>query len=85
MPSAQLGRGWNFYRIFESFENGKYALVSCKMREPDIAEMRIDAWAFPYRGVGPLVALAVAYGFEVVGVNECGRFETREEWLGGTE
>lgn len=40
------------------------------MLGPDIAEAHIDAWSYPYGELGPLIALAEAYGFEVLGVNE---------------
>jgi hypothetical protein len=37
--------------------------------------MRIDAWAYPYGGLGQLIALTEAFGCRVVGVNEYGRYE----------
>ncbi len=33
-------------------------------------------------GVGPLIALVEAFGFEIPGVNECGQFESRAELIG---
>jgi len=77
-PREQLGRTWNFYSVFESLENGAYDLVACEMVADDMAEMRIEPHGYPYGGVGPLIALAESFGFEVLGVNECGRYETRE-------
>jgi hypothetical protein len=78
-PQHQLSQRWNFYRIFEAFEDGEYDLLSCEMTAPDVAEMRIETWAYPYGGLGCMIAMAEAFGFEVLGVNECGRYEGREE------
>ena len=38
------------------------------------AELRIDPHAYPYGGVGPLIALAEAFGFTVLDVNEYGKY-----------
>jgi len=46
-----------------------------------VAEMHINPQAYPYGGVGPLIALAEAFGFTVLGVNECGQYESRGELL----
>jgi hypothetical protein len=46
------------------------------------AEMQIDPSSYPYGGVGPFIALAEAFGFTVIGVNECGRYEPRDELIG---
>ena len=63
MPDSYLGRRWNFYSVFEAFENGEYSLLECEMTDKTTAEMRIEAWAYPYGGVGCLIALAEAFGF----------------------
>lgn len=81
--SQQLGGQWDFYRVFEAIEESEYDVLGCEMVSDDIAEMRIDPQAYPYGGVGPLIALAEAFGFAVLGVNECGKYESREELLGG--
>jgi hypothetical protein len=90
LPADQLGGGWNFYSVFESFENGEYTLLSCEMVGDNVAEMQIDPWSYPYGGLGPMIALAEAFGFTVLGVNECGRYEPRAELVararhGGSE
>ena len=83
-PNQQLGAKWNFYSVFESFEDGDYLVLGCDRTSDSIGELRIDpCFGYPYGGVGPLIALAEAFGFEVLGVNECGRFESRAELLGG--
>jgi hypothetical protein len=81
-PARQLGAEWNFYRVFEAIEESEYDVLGCEMVCDGIAEMRIDPQAYPYGGVGPLIALAEAYGFTVLGVNECGKYESRGELLG---
>jgi hypothetical protein len=80
-PNQQLGERWDFYRVFESFEDGDYAVLGCERVSGSVGELRIDPYGYPYGGVGPLIALAEAFGFEVLGVNECGRFESRAELL----
>lgn len=46
--------------------------------------MRLNPYGYPHGGVGPLIALAEAFGFTVLGVNECGKYESRSELLGTT-
>jgi hypothetical protein len=82
-PSDQLGGVWVFDRVFEAIEESEYTLLSCEIVEEGIAEMRIDPHAYPYGGVGPFIALAEAFGFRVLGVNEYGEYQSREELLGG--
>jgi hypothetical protein len=82
-PDQQFGARWDFYRVFESFENGDYAVLGCQRTAETVGELQIDPYGYPYGGVGPLIALAEAFGFEVLGVNECGRFESRAELLAG--
>ncbi len=82
-PSQQLGTEWDFYRVFESFEESEYDVLDCVMFGEGEAEMHINPHAYPYGGVGPLIALAEAFGFTVLGVNEYGKYETREDLLRG--
>jgi len=80
-PSDQLGSTWDFYRIFESIEEGEYEVIECVMVGEGQGEMRINPDAYPYGGVGPLIALAEAFGFTVLGVNEYGRYQSRADLL----
>jgi hypothetical protein len=82
-PSHQLGSEWDFFRVFEAVEEGEYDLLSCDRVGESVAEMHIDPHAYPYGGVGPLIALAEAFGFTVLGVNEYGKYQSRQELLGG--
>lgn len=80
-PAAHLGGRWDFFRVIECFEDGEYLLESCEMTGPDAAEIVIEPWAYPYGGVGCIIALVEAFGFEVLGVNEWGEYLTREQLL----
>lgn len=80
-PSEQIGAEWDFFRVFEAVEEGEYALVGCEMTDGTTAEMHIDPWSYPYGGLGPFIALAEAFGFRVVGLNEYGEYQSREELL----
>lgn len=58
---------------------------TCPSALPDVTGRDVEAFAdsiqnpqwYPYGKVGPFIALAEAFGFAVLGVNECGRFESR--------
>jgi hypothetical protein len=78
-PAQQLRAKWDFYRVFESIEEGEYDVLGCEMVGEDVAQMCIDPHAYPYGGLGPLIALAEAFGFTVMGVNECGKYESNRE------
>ncbi len=80
-PSDQLGAQWDFYRVFEAIEESEYALLQCVMVDAGVGEMQIDPHSYPYGGVGPFIALAEAFGFRILGVNEYGKYQTREELL----
>lgn len=76
--SEQIDSKWNFFSVFEAFDDGEYDLLDCAMVGDRVAEMRIDPHAYPYGGVGPFIALVEAFGFKVLGVNECGEYESRD-------
>jgi hypothetical protein len=80
-PSRQIGAQWDFYRVFEAIEESEYDVLDCVLAEPGIGELRIYPHAYPYGGVGPLIALSEAFGFSVLGVNEYGRYLKRGELL----
>jgi hypothetical protein len=81
-PSEQLGDKWNFFAVFGAIEDGDYDLLECVQTENLTAEMRIYPHGYPYGGVGPFIALVEAFGFTILGVNEYGKFESREQLLG---
>jgi hypothetical protein len=80
-PEEQLGGLWVFDRVFEAIEESEYSLLSCEIVGDGVAEMQINPDAYPYGGVGPFIALAEAFGFRVLGVNEYGKYQTREELM----
>ena len=80
-PSQQLGAKWDFYRVFEAIEESEYDVLDCVLVEQGVGELRINPQAYPYGGVGPLIALAEEFGFVVLGVNEDGGYEPRDELL----
>jgi hypothetical protein len=82
-PSEQLAAVWDFYRVFEAVDEGEYDVLGCELVGTGVGEMRINAHAYPYGGVGPLIALAEAFGFTILGVNEYGKYQTREELIDG--
>jgi hypothetical protein len=84
-PSEQLGAEWDFYRVFEAIEESEYDVLGCEMVGEGVGEMHINPHAYPYGGVGPLIALAEAFGFRVLGVNEYGKYQSREELLGNVD
>lgn len=81
-PSTQLGARWDLYRVFESVAEGDYELLGLEIIDDATAEIRINPMGYPYGGLGPFIALAEAYGFQVIGVNEYGKYESREELTG---
>ncbi len=81
-PSEQLGAEWDFYRVFEALDEGDYDVLGCEQIEPGVGELQIDPHGYPYGGVSPLIALVEAFGFRVLGVNECGKYESREQLRG---
>lgn len=81
-PSDQLGAVWDFYCVFESIEEGDYELLTCELVGPETAEIHINPFGYPYGGLGPFIALVEAFGFRVIGVNEYGKYQSREELVG---
>ena len=69
-PGSQVGAQWDFFRVFESIEESEYSLVGCEAVGDDVGEMRIEPDSYPYGGVGPFIALAEAFGFEVLGATD---------------
>jgi hypothetical protein len=66
----------NLQRIFELIGEAKYEVLGCEMVSDGIAELQIRPTTYPYGGVFPLTALAQAFGFAVLGFNECGKYES---------
>jgi hypothetical protein len=68
--SETLGLRWDFFSMIDAFENGEYELRSCEMVGASVARWSVYALAYPYGGVGCMVALIEAHGFRVTGIDD---------------
>ncbi|MBR8654944.1 hypothetical protein KDH83_16705 [Achromobacter sp. Marseille-Q0513] len=80
-PAEQLSAKWDFYSLVDSIHSGDYTVLGLERLDDSIAELQIDPHGYPYGGVGPLMALVEGFGFTLLGVNEYGKYLTREELL----
>ena len=80
-PAEQLSARWDFYSLVDSIHSGDYSMLGLESRGDSMAELQIDPHGYPYGGVGPLMALTEGFGFTILGVNEYGKYLTREELL----
>ena len=78
-PEEILCAKWSFFSVFDSLKNGEYLLLTCERTEADIGEIHIDPLAYPYGGIGPFLALVEAFQCGIIGVNEYGKYLTRED------
>lgn len=78
-PAQHLSTRWDFYSLVDSIHSGEYALLGVVQCSESIAELQIDPYAYPYGGLGPLIALCEGFGFVILGVNEYGKYLTRQE------
>jgi hypothetical protein len=70
-PTDQAtGLLWDFDHLVDSFINGEYNLVSCDSTADGKARLNFDALAYPYGGVGCMVALVEAFGGVVTGIED---------------
>ena len=70
-PTEQAtGLTWDFDSLMDAFINGEYNLLSCEMAGPGKARMSFYALAYPYGGVGCIVALIEAFGGVVTGIED---------------
>src|SRR5579871_6319770 len=53
---------WDFDSLLDAFVNGEYNLLSCEMIADRKARLNFYALAYPYGGVGCMVALVEAFG-----------------------
>jgi hypothetical protein len=64
------GLTWDFDSLIHAFVNGEYNLLSCEMMQNGKARLNIYSLAYPYGGVGCMVALVEAFGGVVTGIND---------------
>ena len=70
-PTDQaMGLTWDFDSLIDAFVNGEYNLLSCEMTDDRKARLCFYALAYPYGGVGCMVALVEAFGGVVTGIDD---------------
>src|SRR5579871_5098713 len=70
-PTEQAtGLRWDFDSLVDAFVNGEYNLLNCEMTDDGKARLNFDALAYPYGGVGCMVALVEAFGGIVTGIED---------------
>ena len=69
------GERWSLTRILDLIDAGEYALDRCELVDETIGELHVETWSYPYGGLNGLIALIEGFGFNVVGVDECGEYE----------
>ncbi len=74
-PGTYIGHRWNFGAVTELIEMGDYKLRECVAVDDKHAELRIQTFGYPYGGLNHFIALVEGFGFQVVGFNECGKYE----------
>jgi hypothetical protein len=48
----------------------EYELQGVAVLDDELAELRFDALAYPYGGIGALIRLVQSFGFDVVGFDD---------------
>lgn len=70
-PTEQAtGLTWDFDSLMDAFVNGEYNLLSCEMVDDRKARLNFYALAYPYGGVGCMVALVEAFSGVVTGIED---------------
>lgn len=78
-PGSLLGEQWSLVRILELIDTCEYSLDRCELIDHNTGESHVYTYSYPYGGLNALMALIEGFGFEILGVNECGKYETRDE------
>jgi hypothetical protein len=61
---------WDFYSMIEAFKDGEYELIACNQIGPGIGRLEFNAFAYPYGGVGCMVALIESFGFKITTIDD---------------
>jgi hypothetical protein len=64
------GLTWDFDSLIDAFVNGEYNLLSCEMTKDRKSRLTFDSLAYPYGGVGCMVALVEVFGGVVTGIDD---------------
>lgn len=78
-PGSLLGAEWSLVRILDLIDTCEYSLDRCELVNDDIAELHVETWSYPYGGLNAIMVLIEGFGFHILGVDECGKYESREE------
>lgn len=62
-----LNISWDFESIIDSFLNGEYELLACRLLTSDIGMFEFLPFAFPYGGRDCMKALIGAFDFPIIG------------------
>ena len=62
---------WIFGSMIGAFSDGEYLFVDCKLLHESIGILEIDAWAYPYGGIGAIIALVECFGHKVIETWDC--------------
>lgn len=82
-PEDHLIGRWDFYSVVDSINTAEYTVLGLEQAGENIAELQINPDCYPYGGIGALMALVQGFGFDIIGVNEYGKYHTRDELLHG--
>jgi hypothetical protein len=70
-PTEQAtGLTWDFDSLMDAFVNGEYNLLRCETIHDGKARLNFYSLAYPYGGVGCMVALIEAFGGVVTGIDD---------------
>jgi hypothetical protein len=71
IPTEQAsGQTWDFDSLEDAFVNGEYNLLSCEIVGEGKARLNFYALAYPYGGVGCMVALIEVFSGVVTGIED---------------
>jgi hypothetical protein len=65
-----LKHPWDFESMIDSFLNGEYELLSCRLLTSDTAVLEFLPFGFPYGGTECMKALVEAFDFQVIGEDD---------------
>lgn len=65
-----MGRHWDFFSMIDSYQNSECQLQRCEIVGEGKGRLEFHAFAYPYGGVGWMVALIEAFGFKVTGIED---------------
>jgi hypothetical protein len=61
---------WDFFSMIDAFKDGEYKLIGCDQIAPGMARLEFEAFAYPYGGVGCMVALIESFGFKITAIDD---------------